>query len=249
MSDPEPNNDRYIEIWNKVLRAALSMPGVRIDRTSFLRKELSKRFPESVVEKAIQTRPALAGIPKTAIRSIAQSCIAWHKAGVSAISFVISLPGGWWIAATAPADQTQFFWHAAVILQKLAYLYGWPSLTDKDEQIDDETVLIFTVFIGVMFGAGSASKVLGELAERVAEQVVKRLPQKALTKWGLYRLAKEVAKWIGVRLTKTTFAKGIAKVIPLISGLISGGITWLSFSAMSKRLRVHLERLILAGDN
>ncbi len=53
-------------------------------------------------------------------------------------------------------------------------------------------------------------------------------------------------KWIGVRLTKQTFARWAAKIIPLVGGFVSGGISWMAFSTMSKRLRVHLESLRLA---
>lgn len=244
------NNDdaKSIEIWNRVLEAALSLPGARIDRADFLRKELSKHFPPEVVEKAIATRPACAGIPSSAITSIAKGSIAWHKAGVSAVSFTVGLPGGWWIAGTVPADMMQFFWHVVVILQKLAYLYGWPEFFNEEGETDDQTRLIVTVFVGVMFGAGAASKILGNIAERVGERIIKRLPQEALTKWGLYQVAKEVAKWLGVKLTKASFAKYLARIIPVLSGFISGIVTWVSFSVMSKRLRMHPEELRLAKD-
>jgi len=246
LPEPDDSSKSKIEVWNRVLRAALAMPGARVDRAQYLRKELSKHFPDDVVTKAIETRPAEAGIPKSAIRSIAMSSIAWHRAGVSAVSFATGIPGGWWTAGTVPADLTQFFWHVAVILQKLAYLYGWPSLTDENEELDDETLLLFTIFVGVMFGAGRAARVLADLAERLAGQVIRRLPRQALTKWSLYQLAKEIAKWLGVRLTKQTLAKWIAKAIPVVSGFISGGISWVSFSTMSKRLRNHLEKLSLS---
>jgi len=235
-------NDRT-EIWNRVLRSALSLPGAKISRESYLRKELSKHFTEQTVNKAIETTPAKAGIPASVIYSIAKSSIAWHRAGVSSVSFLAGLPGGWWMAGTIPADLTQFFWHVSVILQKLAYLHGWPELFEDRSELDDETLLIFTIFIGVMFGAGTASKILGDLAERVGAQVVKRLPQKPLTKWGMYNLAKQIAKWIGAKLTKQSFARILAKAIPIVSGFISGSITWISFSIMSRRLRRHLERL------
>lgn len=237
------DNDNSIEIWNQVLRKALSIPGAHISRATYLRKELSKHFSEDVVQKAIETTPAKAGIPAAAIRSIAQSSINWHRTGVTATSFVVGIPGGWWLVGTIPGDLTQFFWHVAVILQKLAYLHGWPDLTEEGVEPDDETLLMFTIFIGVMFGSGTAAKVLGELAERVGAQVLKRLPQQALTKWGIYNLAKQVAKWIGVRLTKQGFSRFISKAIPVVSGVISGTIAWVSFSVMSKRLRKHLESL------
>jgi len=235
--------DGKIEIWNRVLRSVLSLPGAYVNRAAYLKKELSKQFTEEMVQKAIETTPAKAGIPSSAIRSIAQSSIAWHRAGVSATSFTVGLPGGWWMAGTIPADLAQFFWHVAVILQKLAYLHGWPELFEKDSEPDDETLLIFSIFIGVMFGAGTASKLLGDLAERVGKQVLNRLPKQALTQWGIYNLSKQIAKWIGIRLTKQSFARILAKAIPVVSGFISGTVTWVSFSLMSRRLRKHLETL------
>jgi hypothetical protein len=115
--------------------------------------------------------------------------------------------------------------------------------TPSDGELDDETLLLFTVFVGVMFGAATAGKILGDIAERLASQTIKRLPQRALTKWGVYNLAKQVAKWIGVRLTKQSFARVLAKILPIVSGFLSGGISWVSFSRMSKRLRERLETL------
>lgn len=232
-----------VVVWNRVLRSALKLPGARVDRAAYLRKELSKVFSEDTVQKAIETTPAKAGIPSSAIRAIAQSSIKWHRTGVSATSFATGLPGGWWVAGTVPADLTQFLWHVVVILQKLAYLHGWPQLFDDKDELDDETLLRVSVFIGVMFGAATAGKILGDLAERLSGEVLKRLPEKALTKWGLYNLSKQVAKWIGIKLTKHSFARVLARVIPVVSGFISGGITWVSFSTMSNRLRKHLEKL------
>jgi len=195
------------------------------------------------VQQAIETTPAKAGIQSSAIRSVAQASIAWHRAGVAATSFAVGVPGGLLMAGAIPADLAQFFWHVTVILQKLAYLHGWPELFEEGVEPDDETLLLFTVFVGVMFGAGTAAKVLGDLAERVGTQVLDRLPRQALTKWGVYNLAKQVAKWMGVRLTKLSLAGVLAKVVPWVSGVLSGVISWVSFSAMSKRLRKHLEGL------
>lgn len=237
------NEDKSIEVWNRVLRSALALPGARISRAAYLREELSKHFQDDVVQKAIDITPAKAGIPASAIHSISQSSINWHRSGVTATSFAAGFPGGFWMAGAIPADLVQFFWHVVVVLQKLAYLYGWPELFEEGTEPDDETLLVFTVFVGVMFGAASAAKILGELGERVGAQILKRLPEKSLTKWGVYLLAKQVARWIGIRLTKQGFSRMVSKAVPVVSGVISGAITWVSFSAMSKRLRRHLETL------
>ena len=58
----------------------------------------------------------------------------------------------------------QYFWHVIVLLQKLAYLHGWPELFQDDEQIDDETKGVLTLFVGVMLDADRANDGLGKLA-------------------------------------------------------------------------------------
>src|SRR6266699_3619297 len=168
----------------------------------------------------------------------------------SGVSFASGLPGGWWIAGTVPVDLTQFFWHSFVMLQKLAYLYGWPELFSEDSELelDDETLLILTVFVGAMLGAESAAKVLSDIAERAATQVLKRLPRETLTKLGLNRLAREVAKSIGIKLTEDSFARYLSRIVPILGGIISGTVTWISFSLMTSRLAAHLESLPLAAN-
>jgi hypothetical protein len=136
------------------------------------------------------------------------------------------------------------------MLQKLAYLYGWPELFSEDSELelDDETLLILTVFVGAMLGAESAAKVLGDIAERSATQVLKRLPRETLTKLGLNRLAREVAKSIGIKLTEDSFARYLSRIVPILGGIISGTVTWISFSLMTSRLAAHLESLPLAAN-
>src|SRR5437899_6789066 len=238
------------DVWNSVLRTALLLPGARVDRKAFLRRALSKHVTEKVLQSAIDTSPAKAGVSKNTIRRIATARIKWHRAGVSSVSFASGLPGGWCLAGTVPADLNQSFWHVLVILQKLAYLYSWPELFTEDSELelDDESLLILTVFVGAMLGAESAAKVLGDIAERAAAQVLKRLPRETLTKWGLYRLAREVAKRIGIRLTEDSFARYLSRIVPILGGIISGTVTWISFSLMSSRLAAHLESLPLAAN-
>jgi hypothetical protein len=73
-----------LTVWNAILAGALKIPGARIDRASFLRSALTAQVSADVVEKAVATTPAKAGISKTVIKKAAQSSIAWHRAGVSA---------------------------------------------------------------------------------------------------------------------------------------------------------------------
>jgi uncharacterized membrane protein len=149
---------------------------------------------------------------------------------------------------TIPADLAQYFWHVIVLLQKLAYLNGWPSLLQDDEEIDDETKLVITLFVGVMLGAEGAAEGLTRLAAAVGKEVAKRLPRAALTKYAVYQVAKQVAKWIGVSLTKKKFAELVGRAVPLVGGVVAGTLTWVLFNAGAKRLLQHLESLPLARE-
>ena len=133
----------------------------------------------------------------------------------SGTSFAAGLPGRLAMAGTIPADMAQFYWHALVMAQKLAYLYGWPDLLENGE-VDEQTELYLTLLVGTMLGAVVANEALAELARRFAVQTVRRLPRQALTKTWYYPIVKQVGKWIGISVTNRGFAGGVSKVVPVI---------------------------------
>ena len=238
-----------VTIWNKVMGAALSMPGVKVDRDDFLKKELKNYCSPEQLNLAISSRP-ITVVSKEIIDRIANACINSHTTKVTTISAVAGIPGGFAMAGTIPADMAQYYWHVFVLAQKLAYLYGFPDLRDENGNLTDTASDMLTLFVGVMMGASAANQAIKGLAKEFAKQVVKRLPQKALTKTIYYPIIKQIAKWIGVKLTKDTFAKGLGKVIPILGGLISGGLTLATFRPSAKRLQHKLqEEMFVINEN
>lgn len=238
-----------ITIWNKVMGAALSMPGVKVDRDDFLKKELKNYCSPEQLNLAISSRP-INGVSKEIIDRIANACINSHTTKVTTISAVAGIPGGIAMAGTIPADMAQYYWHVFVLAQKLAYLYGFPDLRDENGNLTDTASDMLTLFAGVMMGASAANQAIKGLAKEFAKQVIKRLPQKALTKTIYYPIIKQIAKWIGVKLTKDTFAKGLGKVIPILGGVISGGLTLATFRPSAKRLQHKLqEEMFVINEN
>jgi uncharacterized membrane protein len=67
-----------------------------------------------------------------------------------------------------------------------------------------------------------------------------------LTKTAIYPLIKQIAKWLGISLTKETFAQGIAKIIPIIGGVASGAVTIAMFLPMANKLKNQLRDTELA---
>lgn len=222
--------------WDKVMNLALSMPMVKVDRNTFLMNEFS------MYDNADQLRDKrpIDLFDAEAIERAARGVINSHLTTATVTSTAAGIPGGPAMAATMPADIAQYYWHVLVVAQKLGYLYGWPDLLDDKGQITEGTRNVLTLFVGVMFGAQAASKLVGEIAKRVSLQAAKRLPQQALTKTMYYPVVKQVAKWIGVKMTKDTFGRSVGKAIPILGGVLSGAITAFSFKPMAEKLHKHL---------
>jgi len=234
--------------FEKVLISAVNFPGIKIDRASFLRNELSKKFDDDIVEKAINTNPANAGINIESLDKIAKACINYETAKVTAISAAASIPSGLAMAATIPVDIVQYFGHIIRILQKLVYLYGWQEIFYGDEVgLDDATNNELTLFIGVMFGVNAANSAITKIAISIAKKTEKALVRKALAKGTIYPIVENIAKLIGVRMTKEIFAKGVGKAIPVVGAVVSGGVTFFSFKPMAKRLQTYLVALPMAS--
>jgi len=225
--------------WSKILATVLKMPGVKVDRIAFLRKELRPYCNQSRLQMLGSVRPYTV-VSERVVDHLATQCVRYHTTLATATSTVVGLPGGLAMAATMPADLTQYFYHVFVLSQKLAYLYGYPDLCDEDGELSDMACDLLTIFIGVMMGAPVAEKGLGELSKAVAESAVTRLPRVALTKTALVPIAAQVARLIGTRYSKEGLARGIGRFIPLAGGLFSGGLTLLTFRSGANRLRRQL---------
>lgn len=224
--------------WDGILDVAMKTPGITVNRTEFL-SSVFKSFGD--VSTIADERPIDLFDEKT-IEKVARDVINGQTLKVTTISTIAGIPGGWAMLGTIPADMMQYTFHVLVLAQKLGYIYGWPDLQDEDGSISEGARNVLTLFVGVMFGAQAANKALGEVAKRLAVEVAKRLPQKALTKTFLYPIVKQVAKWLGVKLTKDTFGKTFSKIIPFVGGILSGGITIATFRPMANRLREELRK-------
>ena len=114
---------------------ALKIPGVKIDRAEFLRKELYKNHSNEEIEIAIANTPAKAGIQKEEIDKIADEVIKFERNAVSGISAALGMPGGVAFVASIPADIAQYYGYMLRAAQKMLYLYGFPQLDTSDKSV------------------------------------------------------------------------------------------------------------------
>lgn len=229
-----------------VLQQAMKVPLVKIDRAKFLKKELIKYYSENVIDEAIENNPAYAGIEREKINEIAKQVINYGTNKVSAISFVAGMPGGVAMAATVPVDITQYFGFILRIMQKLAYLYGFDEFEISEDEISDETKNQIMIFMGAMFGIQGANAGVKKVAEAATKKISNSLAQKALTKTTVYPVVKRISQAVGIRMTKQIFAKNVSKIVPVVGGVVSGGLTYATFKPSSYRLQRNFKELNLS---
>ncbi|MGM9574594.1 MAG: hypothetical protein ACI3VE_01635 [Oscillospiraceae bacterium] len=246
----DQNGNGEIDIEDVIIMG-LKVPGIRIDRANFLQKELQSKFSQEVIDDVITYNPLHAKIPAEVINKIADEVIKYERACVSGISTALGMPGGVAMVATIPADIAQYYGYMLRATQKLMYLYGFPAIDieEKGQTFDSETMNILIICMGVMYGAAGANNALKVMAKALAAGVEKQLIRKALTKGTIYPIVKNVAKWFNVKMTKEVFAGFFKKSIPVVGGVIGGGITFLSFKPCCDKLKASLQNTMLSNPN
>lgn len=240
--------DNDNNVFELALTKAITLPGVKINREKFLQKEFRKICTQEQLEKIIRYNPSAAGISENVITKIANSCIKYETRKVSAISVATGLPGGAAMIATIPADMAQYVGHMLRIIQKLVFLYGWEDFLVDFNEIDDETKNMLILLIGVMFGVSQAGTIIGKVCKGAAGVAAKKIAQKSLTKTIYYPIVKKIATAIGAKMTKEVFAKGVSKIIPVLGGAVSGGVTYVTFKPMSHKLKKYLMNLATSNS-
>ena len=232
---------RALEFLSKVVRVR----GVRINREDFLRQELSKlHMSDDAIASAIDSNPLLAGVALTEIDRIADEAISYETNKSAAISFVAGIPGGFAMLGTIPADLMQYYVHALRIMQKLAYLYGWRELLPDGRETDDDTLGVLAVFFGVMLGVGGAAQSLTAFARVAAKTAYQNhATKRALMSITWYPVVKYSLRLIGINITKNSVAKGISKVVPVIGGFVSSGLTFMALQSQSILLKDNLREI------
>lgn len=246
----DTNGNGEIDIEDFII-IGLQTPGIKVNRADFLQRELMKNYPPEVIESAITHNPAYAQISACEIDKIADEVIKFERNCVSGISAALGAPGGVAMVATIPADLVQYYGYMLRAAQKLMYLYGFPEIdtTEKEHKLDSETMNLLIICLGVMYGVQGTNTALKAMATALGKGVEKRLMNAALTKGTIYPIVKSVSKWFGVNMTKQVFAGFFKKAIPVVGGVIGGGITYLSFKPCCDKLKESLRDTLLSNPD
>ena len=196
--DPKDFNLDVPATIEKVLAISANV----VDREKFLIAAIGEYVSEETAKKAVELGTDKAGIRRKLIDTIADQIITSEVNKASGLSVGA---GSTW--ATLPADIIQYFGFVVRIVQKLAYLYGYPEfiLYNDDETLDEDATEELAYLIAVMFG--------------VEEQ-----DEKA----------------VGEKMGKLTLAKGAVAPVPILGGVLSGGLTYGTLRQNANRLKNNL---------
>lgn len=228
------NQEQLYGVVIQIMTAASQLPMVKVNREGILKT----RFKDSpYLDKIIADGPTAVFTTK-ALRKEAEKIINDMTMKTSLISFAAGLPGNPFTAVAAgTADIVQYFGFALNLSQQIAYLFGEDELfVGEGKEISEEVQIRIIAYIGVMFGAAGSAVLLNKVSKTVGANIGKKVAMQALTKTTWYPLVKKVAAVIGVKITKKTVEKTIANAVPILGGLISGGLTYFTFQPMGGML-------------
>ena len=138
-------------------------------------------------------------------------------AGLPANPITATLSGG--------ADIIQYFGFSLNLAQQLAYLFGEDELfTGEFDELPEEAKARMIGYLGIMLGAGGAAALITKVSKNIAEKVGKKV--------------------VTTALTKMSVQKTVTKVIPVIGGVFSGGLTYYTFKPSAERLANTFEKLL-----
>lgn len=225
------NENKMFNYTLDTLNTVAKLPIIRVNREEFLRKQFSSSpYIEQIIQNGPQSVYTVDSIRKKASKVIKNST---NKTSLT--SFASGLPSNIAVMlAAGGADVAQYFGFAINMAQKIAYLFGEDDLfnENKNNNLSDEATVKIIGYLGAMFGVSGATSIIAKTSTIAGKKVAAQ----ALTKTTWYPIVKRVGAIIGQKITKKTVEKTITKAVPVIGGVVSGGITYLTFKPLGNRL-------------
>lgn len=138
----------------------------------------------------------------------------------------------------------QFYGYSLKLAQEISYVYGYQNIWANQDELTEDAKNTLILYLGIMFGVSSAGSTIHILSNKLALQALKQLPNKTLTKHLYFTILKKVLAIFGTKLTKATFAKGVSKVIPVVGGVLSGSMNYLTLKPMANKLKDELGKSV-----
>ena len=199
-----------------LIEQALKIPKVKVDREEFLKTTFAKEG--ILVRQIVEEGPVACDYSDIELDDLAEKLILRRTSESSAMSFAAGIPGG------------------LAMAQELAYLYGVKDFWTCEGEEGTFVRYLLICSLGAMFGVEGASPATRLLSSHLALRAVGGTPQRATTKEFWEPIIRRISRELTLRLTTDTASKGVAKLIPVIGGFFSGGMTFFAMRPMGQKL-------------
>lgn len=230
----QASQDEMYDKAIQVIGVVTKLPVVRVDREAFLRKE----FADSPHLEQILVGGPHSVYTVEALEKRAKAIVHRSTLRASGVSFAAGLPAN--LAVMVPAgaaDVAAYFAFALKMAQQIAFLYGEDDLFEGgNTQLTEEAKVRVIAYLGVMLGASGAAALVAQISGQAGTHMGKKVASKALTKTVWYPVVKKIGAAIGQKVTKQTVQKTVTKAVPVLGGVVSGGLTFATFRPMGRRL-------------
>lgn len=181
------------ELATQVLQQVVKLPVVKVDRSKFLVDKFSKELDPKDIPTLLEQGPTSL-LSQEILDRVANACIRDNVLLASGTSVLAGLPGGIAMAITIPADVAQFYGFSLKLAQELGYIYGYEDLWASREELSEDAQNTLLLYLGVMLGVNGTAALLRAGGITIAKQVMKTVPNKALTKTLWYPILKKSLK-------------------------------------------------------
>lgn len=165
----------------QVLQQVVKLPVVKVDRSKFLVDKFSKELGPQDIPTLLEQGPTSL-LSQEILDRVANACIRDNVLLASGTSVLAGLPGGLAMAITIPADVAQFYGFSLKLAQELGYIYGYEDLWASRDELSEDAQNTLLLYLGVMLGVNGTAALLRAGGITIAKQVMKTVPNKALTK-------------------------------------------------------------------
>lgn len=233
--------------WQIFLSTLLKIPGAKVNREDFLHK-VFPYLSDAQLRLAVDTSP-IAVVSRREIDHQARRIINSASIKVSSVSAVSSIPGGYTMLATIPADTMSYYFHIVRLGQKLGYLYGYPDMLDAQGDLTAEGHVMLTAFIGVMSKVSAGQDLLKVLTTGLVKSDPQLNYSQALRQLIalpiVTTLVQKIIKKMSTKIAVSSSGQIITKAVPIVSGVINGVLTYRSFKPSAFRLEQSLRQFAL----
>ena len=229
-----------LSAFDKVQALAFKLPFVRVDRTAFITKTLSKTCTADEVRQAIAASP-LSVLGKEAVHKTAKRCIWRHALFTSLLSaLAVTPPNDYAQWVLLPLDLIQLQLVIYIVAQKLMYLYGY-QIKDENDAISSRATIIIATVSAIMIGTHRLSQTMKSAVGATARRTVLHISARAGNRLVAIKFIQQLMKWFGIEVTKNTLTISLQFFISTLCASISGLVSFWLIYPMCNRLLKHLE--------